>query len=131
MSISVFNTKKFEDVLTNVRVVNSMVLAVVILPLALLIFDDGVIRTVGDFFAYGLLGLLFPGWCIPLIVGTVHDADYEFCKTAKLIIAVILSPTIIIVEPLFRLIYYVMYNKKYKRKVLYKMVGDLRDENIH
>jgi hypothetical protein len=127
MSISVFNTKKFEDVLTNVRVVNSMVLAVVILPLILMIFDSGVIRTVGDFFAYGFVGTLFPGWCIPLVVGTVHDDDYEFGKTVKLIIAVIFSPTIIIVEPLFRLIYYIMYNKKYKRSILYKMVGELRD----
>ena len=127
MSISVFNTKKFEDILTNVRIVNSMILAVIILPLILLIFDDGVIRTVSDFFAYGLLGMLFPGCCIPLVVGTVHDADYEFGKTAKLIIAIICSPTIIIVEPLFRLIYYVMYNKKYKRSILYKMVGELRD----
>jgi hypothetical protein len=32
---------------------------------------------------------------------------------------------------LFRLIYYVMYNKKYKRSILYKMVGELRDENIY
>ena len=127
MSISVFNTKKFEDVLTNVRIVNSMILAVIILPLVLLIFDDGVIRTVGDFFAYGLLGLLFPGWCIPCVIGTIHDSDYEFGKTARFIITVIFSPTIIIVEPLFRLIYYVMYNKKYKRKILYKMVGELRD----
>ena len=131
MSISVFNTTKFEDVLTSVRIVNSMVLAVFILPLILLIFDDGVIRTVGDFFAFGLLGLLFPGWCIPCVVGTVHDVDYEFGKTVKLIITIIFSPTIIIVEPLFRLIYYVMYNKKYKRGILYKMVGELRDENIY
>lgn len=131
MSISVFNTKKFEDVLTNVRIVNSMILAVFIVPLILLIFDDGVIRTVGDFFAFGSLGLLFPGCCILCVVGTVHDANCEFGKTVKLIITIIFSPTIIIVEPLFRLIYYVMYNKKYKRSILYKMVGELRDENIY
>lgn len=131
MSISVFNTKKFEDVLTNVRIVNSMILAVIILPIVLLIFDDGVIRTVGDFLKYGLLGAFFSGWCIPLVVGTVNDAAYEFGKTARFIITVIFSPTIIIVEPLFRLIYYVMYNKKYKRSILYKMVGELRDENIY
>ena len=86
-----------------------------------------VIRTACDFFKYGLLGLLFPGWCIPLVVGTVNDVDFPGGKTAKLIITVVFSPTIIIIEPLFRLIYYVMYNKKYKRNILYKMVGELRD----
>ena len=104
-----------------------MILAAIILPLVLLIFDDGVIRTACDFFKYGLLGMLFPGWCIPLIVGTVNDTSFTCGKTVKSIITVIFSPTIIIIEPLFMIIYYVLYNKKYKRNILYKMIGELSD----
>ena len=60
------------------------------------------------------------------IVAFINDTTGPANNTVRIILSILLAPTIIIVEPIYRLIYKCLYGRAYKRQELYRMVGEFK-----
>ena len=128
MSISVFNTKKFKDSLFYVRTFNSVTIAMALLPFLMYYVAECPIQCVSEFLCMLVLSVILFGIPIIGIVAALNDYNSSngSYDTTTIIITILLSPTIIIVEPIYRLIYKCLYGRAYKRQELYRMVGEFK-----
>ena len=126
MSISVFNTKKFKENLFYVRTFNAIVAAMTLLPFLMYYCAECQIQGVGEFLCMLGLSLMIFGIPIIGIVAAINDNPSQLNNTVRLIISILLAPIIIIVEPIYRLIYKCLYGRAYKRQELYRMVGEFK-----
>lgn len=123
MRISIFKTKRFLELLFYVRTLNAIIFSSILLPIILYFTVPGVLTDFKSIAQVIMLSLMVFGIPIISIVGMINDDDnkHTFIKTVT---TVIFSPTIIVVEPIFRLIYHVGFNRKYRREELYKMIEE-------
>jgi hypothetical protein len=126
MSISVFNTKKFKENLFYVRSLNAVVVAMILLPVLIYFCAECPIQGIGEFLCMLGLSLMIFGIPIIGIVAFINDTTGPTNSTVRIILSILLAPTIIIVEPIYRLIYKCLYGRAYKRQELYRMVGEFK-----
>ena len=126
MSISVFNTKKFKENLFYVRSLNAVVVAMILLPVLIYFCAECPIQGVGEFLCMLGLSLMIFGIPIIGIVAFINDTPSPANNTVRIILSILLAPTIIVVEPIYRLIYKCLYGRAYKRQELYRMVGEFK-----
>ena len=123
MRISIFKTERFQELLFYVRTLNAIVFSLILLPIILYFTAPGVFTYYKTIAQVVMLSLMVFGIPIITVVGMINDNNIKstFIKTAT---TVIFSPTIIVVEPIFRLIYHIGFNRKYRREELYKMIEE-------
>lgn len=123
MRISIFKTKRFQELLFYVRTWNAVIFSLILLPTILYFTAPGVFTDCKTIAQIVMLSLIMFGIPIVFVVAMINDNDikHAFIKTAT---TVIFSPTIIVVEPIFRLIYHIGFNRKYRREELYKMIEE-------
>lgn len=128
MSISIFNTKKFKDSLFYVRTFNSVVVAMALLPFLMYYVAECPMQGVCEFLCLLVLSVILFGIPVIGIVAALNDCDSSrgTYTISTIVLTILLSPTIIIVEPIYRLIYKCLYGRAYKRKELYRMVGEFK-----
>lgn len=123
MRISIFKTERFQELLFYVRTLNAIVFSSILLPIILYFTTPGVFTDYKTIAQVVMLSLMVFGIPIISIVAMINDNNIKstFIKTVT---TVIFSPTIIVVEPIFRLIYHIGFNRKYRREKLYKMIEE-------
>lgn len=123
MKISVFNTDEYKKYKFSVRFINSIVFAGLILPTVLYCNDVMIFNSFSEFLLVFILGImLFSLPCVGLTLAINEGKGYYIIK---FIGSVICAPTLIIIEPIMKFIYYIFKHKPYKRHILYKMINDL------
>lgn len=123
MKISVFNTDEYKGYRFLVRLLNSIVFCGLALPVFLYINEVMIFNSVAEFILVFILGaMLFAMPCVGLTCAINEGKGYY---TIKFIGSVICAPTLIVVEPIMKFMYYIVRHKSYKRKVLYKLINSL------
>lgn len=124
MKISVFNTDEYKGYRFLVRLLNSIVFCGLALPVFLYCTGAMIFSSVSEFILVFILGImLLAAPCVGITL-----AINEECKgyyMTRFIGSVICAPTLIVVEPIMKFIYYIVRHKSYKRKVLYKLINSL------
>ena len=124
MKISVFNTDEYKGYRFLVRLLNSIVFCGLALPVFLYGTGAMIFNQVAEFLLVAILGvMLLAAPCVGITL-----AINEECKgyyMTRFIGSVICAPTLIIVEPIMKFMYYIVRHKSYKRQVLYKLINSL------
>lgn len=124
MKISVFNTDEYKGYRFLVRLLNSIVFCGLALPIFLYCTDAIIFNSFDEFLLVSILSIML--LAVPCVGITV--AINEECKgyyMTRFIGSVICAPTLIIVEPIMKIMYYIVRHKSYKRRVLYKLINSL------
>ena len=129
MNISVINTDEFKNYIFYLRIFNSIIYSCFFIPIILyVIYSINVMNNLKECFAYMLCSLLLYGIPAITIVGYINDELIDNSKIENaitLLLTIIFSPSIILLEPIFILCYYLKNGKKYKLNKLYKMIQEI------
>ena len=129
MNISVINTNEFKNYIFYLRIFNSIIYSCFFIPIILyVIYSINVMNNLKECFAYMLCSLLLYGIPAITIVGYINDELIDNSKIENaitLLLTIIFSPSIILLEPIFILCYYLKNGKKYKLNKLYKMIQEI------
>lgn len=124
MKISVFNTNEYKGYRFLVRLLNSIAFCGLALPVFLYCTGAMIFSSVGELIIVFILGImLFAAPCVG-ITFAINEDTKGYC-TARFIGSVICAPTLIVVEPIMKFMYYIVRHKSYKRQVLYKLINSL------
>lgn len=124
MKITVFNTDEYKGYRFLVRLLNSIVFCGLALPIFLYCTDAIIFNSFDEFLLVSILSIML--LAVPCVGITV--AINEECKgyyMTRFIGSVICAPTLIIVEPIMKIMYYIVRHKSYKHRVLYKLINSL------
>ena len=124
MKISVFNTDEYNGYRFLVRLLNSIVFCGLALPVCLYGTGAMILSSFGEFLLVSILGImLFAAPCVGITLA-INEGTKGYYK-ARFIGSVICAPTLIVVEPIMKFMYYIVRHKSYKRQVLYKLINSL------
>ena len=124
MKISVFNTDEYTGYRFLVRLLNSIVFCGLALPVFLYGTDTMIFNSVAEFILVSIIGVMLLGVpCIGITLAINEGTKGYY--TARFIGSVICAPTLIVVEPIMKFMYYIVRHKSYKRQVLYKLINSL------
>ena len=123
MKISVFNTDEYNGYRFLVRLLNSIVFCGLALPVCLYSTGAMIFSSFTELMLVFILGImLLAAPCVGITLAINEGKGYY---TAKFIGSVICAPTLIVVEPIMKFMYYIVRHKSYKRSVLYKLISSL------
>ncbi len=125
MKVSIFNTKDYEFRRLILRVSCAFIWSMCLIPLILVISNTMEFNNADDVLLAGVCSLAIFAVPITLLIALLND-DKEL-KKEKLthIVSYVAVPILLVIEPLYMLFYYNIFGKKYKRKVLYKMIDEI------
>lgn len=124
MKISVFNTDEYNGYRFLVRLLNSIAFCGLALPVFLYCTGAMIFNSVAEFLLVFILGvMLFAAPCVGITLA-INEGTKGYYK-ARFIGSVICAPTLIVVEPIMKFMYYIVRHKSYKRQVLYKLINSL------
>ena len=124
MKISVFNTYEYKGYRFLVRLINSIVFCGLALPVSLYCTGAMIFNSFAEFILVFILGImLFAVPCVGITLAINEDCNGYY--KAKFIGSVICAPTLIVVEPIMKFMYYIVRHKSYKRQELYKLINSL------
>ena len=124
MKISVFDTNEYKGYRFLVRLLNSIVFCGLALPVFLYGTDAMIFNSVSELILVFILGImLLTGPCVGITLAINEDS--KGYSTIRFIGSVICAPTLIVVEPIMKFMYYIVRHKSYKRQVLYKLINSL------
>ena len=83
-----------------------------------------IFNSVAEFILVSIIGVMLLGVpCIGITLAINEGTKGYY--TARFIGSVICAPTLIVVEPIMKFMYYIVRHKSYKRQVLYKLINSL------
>ena len=124
MKISVFNTDEYNGYRFLVRLLNSIVFCGLALPVFLYGTDAMIFNSFAELMLVSIIGImLFAAPCVGITLA-INEGTKGYYK-ARFIGSVICAPTLIVVEPIMKFMYYIVRQKTYKRRVLYKLINSL------
>lgn len=124
MKISVFNTDEYNGYRFLVRLLNSIVFCGLVLPVFLYGTDAMIFNSVAELMLVSIIGVMLLGAPCVGITLAINEGTKGYYK-ARFIGSVICAPTLIVVEPIMKFMYYIVRHKSYKRRVLYKLINSL------